>query len=275
MGDFPYLNTGQIVKEHGVSPFYVITSYSSDTANTKGPYVEIVASTTYNASGVLITTGHSVSAADYLFDIAIGGAGSEVVIIPDILHSVSTDSGRKIGTTYFFPISIPAGTRLSTRSQNTQGGENHYVYLQVHLLSGGIMQSGSGIVTHGATAADSGGISIDPGGSATTKGAYSQIVASTTYPYNGFVLDFGVQANQATQWCQWNLDLAIGGAGSETIILPDFHLSNNSAIHSIQPRTTPYFPIPVPAGTRIAARASCDTTDATDRLFDVVFHGVY
>lgn len=275
MGDFPFIGTGQIITTYGLGGFYLGDASSDSTANTKGSYTQFTSSTTYPASGIYLNTGYSVSSADYLFDVAIGGAGSEVVIISNILHSVTSGSGRMIGSSYFFPISIPAGTRLAARSQNSQGGAGHYVALEMFLISQGIMQSGSGVATHGADTADSGGTSIDPGGAGSTKGSYSEIVASTTYPYIGFSLDFGIQRNQATQWCEWNVDLAIGGAGSEVIILTDFHLSNNLSIHSVTPRTTPYFPIPIPAGTRIAARASCDITDATDRLIDVVFHGVY
>lgn len=275
MGDFPLIGTGQIANQHGVSTFYLVNVTSSSTANTKGSYTEIAASTSHIASGLYITTTCPVSEADYLFDIAIGGGGSEVDIVPNILQSVSTTSGRLLGASYFFPISIPMGTRISARSQNNQGGASHDISVQVHLVSGGIMQSGAGVITHGANTADSGGTSVDPGAVGSTKGSYTELVAVTSYPYLGFSLDFGNQRNQATAWCQWNIDLAIGGAGSETIILPDFHLTNNSAVHSVHPRKTPFFPIHIPAGVRIAARAACDSTDATDRLIDIVFHGVY
>jgi len=50
-------------------------------------------------------------------------------------------------------------------------------------------------------------------------------------------------------------------------------LFSSSAVDFTVPMTVGYFQRKIPAGTRIAARAQCSGTDATDRLFDVLLYG--
>jgi len=42
----------------------------------------------------------------------------------------------------------------------------------------------------------------------------------------------------------------------------------------MQPPVLGPFPVAIPSGSRIAARAQCNISDATDRLFDVAVYGV-
>jgi hypothetical protein len=90
--------------------------------------------------------------------------------------------------------------------------------------------------------------------SAHTKGAYAEVIASTSAAGTMLVLIFsGVQtsnANTATL-----VDIATGAAGSETIIIPNIAIggSAQSAVRDIA-GVALTLPVNIPAGTRLSAR---------------------
>ncbi|GAB1823571.1 hypothetical protein [Herbidospora sp. RD11066] len=94
------------------------------TANTKGLWAQIAASTANPMRAMLVAIGNVAnsnrSAGDWLVDIGIGGSGSEVVIIAD-WHIEASTSDDVIYPRYLGPIgvNIPAGTRLAARAQST------------------------------------------------------------------------------------------------------------------------------------------------------------
>lgn len=92
------------------------------TANTKGAYVELEDSTANPIRAMLINfdsqNNGGPADASFLFDIAVGSATSEQIILADIM--VNTESLQRqifpmtIGP---IPVNIPAGSRLAARSQ--------------------------------------------------------------------------------------------------------------------------------------------------------------
>ena len=85
-------------------------------AHTKGAWVELIASTSKKAIGVAVTFSCAENPYRYLFDLGIGAAGSETVLIPNIYLRI--DGINAIcSTTLFLPCFIPAGTRISMRFQ--------------------------------------------------------------------------------------------------------------------------------------------------------------
>jgi hypothetical protein len=78
--------------------------------NTKGSYAQLIASTAHDYSG-FIFYADAVSGTTYLVDLAIGGAGSEIPIMPNIYL------GSAAGAMFYAPIAIPAGTRVAARCQ--------------------------------------------------------------------------------------------------------------------------------------------------------------
>jgi hypothetical protein len=98
------------------------TVNASSTINTKGSYSQLVASTTRDYVGLLISIDPGTNyglVGNQLYDLAIGASGSEIVIIPNIL-SPKTANGNALGPTPFgpIPLQIPAGTRLAARAQS-------------------------------------------------------------------------------------------------------------------------------------------------------------
>jgi hypothetical protein len=79
---------------------------------------------------------------------------------------------------------------------------------------------------------------------------WSTLSAASNYDYAGFwiVLDAQGYSSGGSYWGL--VDIAIGPTGSEQIILPNIAIQSNVALASA------FYPIPIPAGQRIAARVA-------------------
>lgn len=241
-------------------------------SNTKGSWVEIIAATTYVADGLLIIMSLGTAGVNHLVDIGIGAVGSEQVIIPNLLVAPWQTN---ICIAYPIPTGIPAGTRIAARSQSgASGGQT--IYVTISLVSQGFLPSAPlhRVTAYGAATADSGGTSVDPGGVANTKNSYSQINGVTTNPIRALLVAIGGANNSARATCYWLVDVAIGAAASEQIIIPDLALGAHLTGDNVLPGVLGPFFIDIPAGVRLAARAQCNIIDATDRLFDIVLYGI-
>jgi hypothetical protein len=275
MPTFPLLDVQRLesvgavtASSHGT----LCTAHAS--ANTKATsYTELIASTAFAAQSILITFENaSASTIDFLFDIAVGASSSEQIIIANL--QVSIPNGVSVAASFWFPIHIASGSRISARCQCTTGAAT--VRVSALLFGGGFAspERHSIVDTYGAATADSGGTSVDPGGSSNTKGSYSQLTAATTRPHKGLLLAIGNQINGVRTGCAWLLDIAIGASLSEQVIIPNLSLNADTTKDMVFPQAFSFIPITIPAGTRLAARAQCSITDATDRLLDVVAYGV-
>lgn len=92
-------------------------------ANTKGAWSEIVAATADDLVGLIVLIGQQsneiVTGGDWLIDIGIGPASTELVIAPDLTMHTGVASDiflpQRFGP---LPASIPAGTRIAARAQS-------------------------------------------------------------------------------------------------------------------------------------------------------------
>lgn len=262
-----------------------ITTYGADTANTrgatvsapaaqnqKGSWYEIASALTYPAFGFYLHIAERNSLPqDALLDVAIGAAGQEQIIIPDLLHTTI----RAPVWVYYFPIYMPAGVRVAARVQSTAADRVFDVVLNT--VSAEFMAGyplGGSVTTYGANAADSGGVTVDPGGTAHTKGAWSEITSATTRPMRQVLIVIGGIANTTKTACTWLIDVGVGASGSETVLLSNLFTRTNTTTDEIAPSIFGPFPVSIPTGTRIAARAQCSIIDASDRLFDMCIYGI-
>jgi hypothetical protein len=256
----------------GISRGTALSAHAS--ANQKATsYTQLLASTIARASGIIVMFDWaSVQLLDFLVDIAIGAASSEQDIARNLLKSGGSNS-QNYGAYYYLPIEIPAGSRISARCQCSTGGET--LGVSCFLLYGGFSQiEGLGTVDAiGVDTTDSGGTSIDPGGTINTKGAYVELTAATTRAYKYLILAIGGQSNATRSSQQWLIDIAIGAAASETVIVSNIPITCATTSDAITPQTI-LFPIQIAAGSRLAVRAQSSGNDATDRLLDVVLYGV-
>lgn len=272
MPDFPSTVGGTRMQNGSVTaassePFYMTANAST---NTKGAYVELISSTSFEANGLFITLRRGNLNGDALIDIAIGGSGSEQVVVPNIGFACQV---LRYGTSFFIPFYIPAGSRISARVQATTGSAT--VGIQVVPIGGSLInQPGfSRAINYGATTADSGGTQVDPGGTINTKGSYSEITSATTAPIRYLVVAVTNQNNGTGTTAAWLFDIAIGGSGSEVVIVPDLMEVLDSNLDTLTPCHY-CFPVNIPVGSRIAIRAQCSINDATDRLIDFNLIGI-
>lgn len=258
----------------------------SASANTKGSWVQLIASTAADAVWMMVQWSfYQDVGSSAALDIGVGGSGSEQVLVSNLISSNSAINGfDQNQQVYSFPCQIPAGTRIAARTQvsaaSDTGGNN---LVNVTLYDGAFtqMEGCAGVDALGFSTGTTLGTQVDPGGTANTKGAYSQIIASTARDYMGLLLGFDTQNDSTSAFAQFLVDVAIGGSGSEKIIMPNLQLlrttksSTSVACEYILPPSQPFIPIAIPAGTRIAARAQCSINTATRRLFGITAYGVY
>lgn len=245
---------------------------SAATDNTKGSYAELIASTAFDASGFSVLMANSSDRFDCLVDIAVGASGSEQDIVSNYLLKMpnSSGSGHISG---FFPIRIPAGTRVSARWQTNGGAIAHTVDVEVVLASSSFIPSKplGKVTTYGADTTDSGGKTIDPGGTANTKGSYVEITSATTNPIKYLIIGFSANDNNSLSDFQFLYDIAIGESGAEQVLIPDMLVATNSGEYIWHLKGLPCH---IPTGTRIAVRSQCSGTHASDRLLDIALYGI-
>src|SRR3972149_6002152 len=100
------------------------TVTASGTAHVKGSWASCIDPTSRPSYGVtVIVTGIGVAAtrSSFLIDIGIGptGGGSEQVVIPnlDCWGACASGSNAHGAKSWYFPLYIPAGVRVSARGQ--------------------------------------------------------------------------------------------------------------------------------------------------------------
>lgn len=268
MGDWP----GNIVAGNIVNAWAGITASAS--AHVKGAWTEL----SYNVApgevvGMEIFVEYGVANYQYLIDIGIGPAGSEKVIFSNLTKSATTMS-TIAGPKLFVPIRIPAGTRIAARMQ-CNGTGSKTATLTFHLFCAGFESSspGNSVVCYGANLATTRGVSIDPGAVINTLGAWHEITASCA-ALKGVAFGYGNQLNVARTWCQWWFEMGIGAAGSEKVVLTGCRLCADNGPNYLYPQCSMFYPVSIPAGSRLAIRAQCNITDATDRLYDAFIYGL-
>lgn len=268
MGDWPPTSGSRIEVAGANTATSGGTTVTSGAANTKGSWTELIASTPFECDALIVTANFAVTSC--LLDIGVGAAGSETVLIPDILSSSLL---ANLQTQIRFPVRVPAGARLAARCAAVAAAAN--VTTVVHLVRGGFdAQTPRNLVkAYGVDATDSGGTSIDPGGTANTKGAWTQVVASTTAAAKELIIAVGNQNNSTATAANFLFDIGVGAAASEEILIPNYRIVA-SVNETLIPGASPAFPVSIPEGSRLAARSQSSTTDATDRLLDIVLYGI-
>lgn len=236
--------------------------------NTKGSWVEVVPSSSVTEDVCLLkinVSDASTSVTSWLIDIGTGGSGSESVLIANIPFSSATQFN--VGQwSILVPVSLPTGTRISARCQSNNAGAVS-VRVQVHCIGGQLNTATN--ATYGSSTATSAATTVDPGAVASTKGSWVQLTASSTQATEWLVVVLTVLGNAARDAAaRYNLDIGTGGAGSETVVVPDLTFSTDTASDDFQSMQF-MVPVSIAAGTRIAVRGASTSTDATDRLFGV------
>src|SRR5512146_354971 len=171
---------------------------ASGTINTKGSYVDLINPTSFDTYFVAINTGSvAVSATDtsILLDIAVGGAGSEQIILPDLLCGWAWEPGRQL----YLPLFIPRGSVIRARCASVIASKTVNVGIW---LFGGAGQLPWPVFhqadAYGITVTGSKGTSLTPSATANTFGTWTSIGSTTSREYKGFCVCNGGQPGDTT-----------------------------------------------------------------------------
>ena len=247
---------------------YLVAATASASANTKGSYAQVTASTTSGTSDWYVYVELTTTNRAYLVDIATGGSGSEVVQIAN-MPAINNGQGSTVQITsdpFYANSDIAGSTRIAARCQ-ASGTGSQGVQLYVMLRLNGTAGRAAPI-TSGASTATSKGAAIDAGGVANTKGSYTQVDASLSATVGIVQLSVNF-LNSGPSFGQFAADLSTGAAASEVVLVPDIGYQSDNALTIIQP-TNVTLNASISSGTRVAMRSQSTITDATDRVFNVV-----
>jgi hypothetical protein len=112
------------------------------------------------------------------------------------------------------------------------------------------------IIDVGSVTASTTWTTVTASATVNTKGSYAQLIASTAFDADAFYV--GIKTSTAS--INFLVDLSVGAAASEQIILPNIMFRSAAAIAS--PFTLLYVPVHVKKGQRIAARSQSSTASA-------------
>jgi hypothetical protein len=257
--DTPFYEDSSLTLVQGAA----VNVTTGGTAHTKGSWFQLIASTSANASLlVLRVDGISINATNTaaLLDIGIGASGSETVIIPDVAVG-----GATANITVAVPFQIPSGTRIAARAQSA--ATTRQFRCDPFLYDDGkysIAPTSVDVIT--TDPATSKGIEFS--GSSNT---WVEAIASTTRAYRGVCLVPSVHDADTSNLTATTLEVGVGSAGNEVAFgtmrldflnsesvrgqFPGFSLFGRGSV--------------IPAGSRLAVRHQL-TTNPTRHGFCLI-----
>jgi hypothetical protein len=234
---------------------------ASSTIHTKGAWSELIASTSANASLIVVTVG-GINANTFntatLLDIGNGAAGSETAIASDIAVGGAFSTANNLdyaminGAAIFLPVNTPSGTRIAARVQALNASDTAVVNIYVYDLGDGALLP-STVDVLGSDTATSQGTAIS------ANNAWTEIIASTSQDYIGFSIVPSVATTTAAN-LNSVFEIGVGASGNEiTFGAMPIAQKATEAMYLVS-GTFFLFGREVPSGSRIAVRQSANTT---------------
>lgn len=251
-----------------------VTVTASATAHTKGAWSQLIANTGARSLGIQIAldnTATSNANTSMLLDIGIGGAGSETVLIPDLAAGyVLNENVSNNFQSYFFPLFIPAGSRISARCQAQVVSDT--VVTRIHLFqrpraAGWV---GSRVTAYGVDSANSRGTIVSAGNN--TYGTAVALSGSTANPIR--MMQIGLQGGGRTALADVRI-LADVRLGASTSIAGPLMASADTGTESVSINagnvTLSRMAFGLPAGQDLRVAAMHNTTAAN---YDFIVYGI-
>jgi hypothetical protein len=245
---------------------------ASGTAHTKGSYVQLIASLNFDVYLVkMMLTDVSASTTNtaFLVDIAIGAAGQEEVIIPNINAGYACPAVGGAGLMYEFPLYIPAGSRVAARAQAAIVSDTANLMLWCYGEPRYPIWAGRQVVDYGADLATSRGVTI-VAGTAGAEGAWTQIVAATTQDHNYIHAGVGGAADTSVLNAMAYMDIGVGAAAAETPIVEDL-----AWLSTTTEDMRGFFPLAMPVNVKSGERLSVRISESgAAQSYDTILYGV-
>lgn len=236
------------------------------TVGSKGSWAEAIAALANDTFGLLIcinTNSTSGASRNSIVDIGIGASGSEVVLVPDLIGGNATGyaTGGN-GLWYFFPVAIPAGTRVAVRAQST-------VTTAFRVFIQGFQKPANPAMMKNAAFVEAIGMTA-PNGTAVTCGTSSEgawtLLGTTSRQCWLWQVGAQVQPGDTLHNAvAIHIDLAEGDGTNFRTLIQDAVLSTTTNEQASMPPITIGCEVPVAAGSSIYARAQ--TSGTADPLY--------
>jgi hypothetical protein len=252
---------------------------TAGSANTKGSYATLDSSTAFAADGFWLLVWDNSAAYSGQIDVALQTSNQDIIV-----SNVLVDWNRADAHSYnlYFPVRIPASTPITARLAATTGSVTCEMAVILCQAGDPTEQYLSFVETVGTDTTDGtgassgrlecGGSQVDPGNAASTFGTWKELTAGTSYACHQAMLIVGYIRNAAmVASYNWRIQVGTGAAGSEQIVIDSFVMGGNTTSDHPYPLYWT-FPFPLVAGGRVAVRASCTGTDATDRLIQAAMY---
>lgn len=233
-----------------------VTVTKNTTANTKGSFIQMIASTLHEAVGFYVTSWGGNPATSYLVDVAIGAAASEHVIVENLaIYAMGYEANHP----YFVPLRVPAGSRVSMRSQGNSGSAGGAGVSITMMYGSDLRKTFSRCVTYGANTADSGGTPL------VTDNVWAEIAASVTHDIKYLIMAItgrgvGLAGDENVIY-----KIGIGAAASEQDLIGGL-VSRTDTTGDTFMSPVFAFPVSIAAATRIAVQAN-------DNQADIILYG--
>lgn len=192
-----------------------------------------------------------------IFDIGKGTFGSEQVIFSNL--PASNSEGEIRTYQYRFPCALQSGETLCARLQSTVA--RHVASVGFRFESHGFAHfaSGNKVQTYGTSTTTS-RLTVVPSGAANVKGSWVQIVGSTSDDISELIIIAGDEEASGLNNGWYLVDIGVGQAGSEKIIIPDLSFVAYSTNSGLNPYLIGPMPVSIPAASRLAMRVQCSET---------------
>jgi hypothetical protein len=241
---------------------------SISTANTYTSYSQVFSSTPFDSYGVLLELNpYNLATRQPIwssFEVATGASGSETLLIENLNPGNARQAeGAESGYSYYFPLYIPAGTRIAARAAMSLINSSR-VYYRITLFRATNYPHndwyGRIVTPYGSDRTNlKSSVTLTPGGTPDIWGSWTQITASTTRRHKAVIVQlYPNTLSNPAEYLGVNVQVGIGGSGSEHIISHVQRQTQNPEtgfLHYLRPVKETVIYKDIPAGSRISARA--------------------
>jgi len=225
------------------------------TPGVEGAWVEMIASTNFASTWMTVHVGSEGGQDKMEFDVGTGAMGSEVEVISDQHHHGRNNSGGSgRGNWYSFPMTIPAGTRLSMRQKDS----TTVSAVKACTLTISNFNPSNNV----PSVAQSSGAKLVLSGGLDTYGSWVELISAINAPVVWMCVSvfnrlFGDEAE---------FDIGVGAAGLEVPVVEDIAWLKTFGNDGVTYSMGAYFPIEIAAGLRLAVRVK--DNDASIRTYN-------
>lgn len=247
---------------------------ASATPHTKGSWSQLVANSGARSLGIMVWLDNSAVSntnTSILLDIGIGASGSETVLIPDLAAGYALNpSVSNASHFYYFPLFIPAGSRIAARSQAVIASDVVTCRVNLFQRPSGFGWVGARVTAYGVDAANSRGTVLSCGNN--TYGAATAVSGSTANPIRH--MQMGVQGAGRTGLADLRQLYEVRVGSSATIAGPligntDTGAESTGFAHANEQLAAMTFGLPAGVDLRVAGMQN-----GTAANMDAIIYGV-